>query len=206
MTAVASGAVLRTLNKQQGPTRKAYSSFGFLRIEPFSPDKIEGHRLTKPLRDEVDGEEYVTVIDYFMVKVSQRSVSLLFLLTFCRAQLSDPCTPFHLSRRTTHLKSAILFCSVRKCCMSLISLPSLTLPSITRKTKVNPYLSFHSNKPELTILGERRTGRRKDHSRYDIPSRRGKDPAGLASSRQRWCAPRKVALQGGIRSCCSGRG
>ncbi|KAH6723782.1 hypothetical protein BKA61DRAFT_626706 [Leptodontidium sp. MPI-SDFR-AT-0119] len=68
VTAVASGAVLRTLNKQQGPTRKAYSSFGFLRIEPFSPDKIEGHRLTKPLRDEVDGEEYVTVIDYFMVK------------------------------------------------------------------------------------------------------------------------------------------
>lgn len=40
MTAVASGAVLRALNKQQGPSRQAYSSFGFLRIEPYPPFKV----------------------------------------------------------------------------------------------------------------------------------------------------------------------
>ncbi|PVH73664.1 hypothetical protein DL98DRAFT_430923 [Cadophora sp. DSE1049] len=68
VTAVASGAVLRALNKQQGPSRQAYSSFGFLRIEPYLPDNFEGHRSAKPVRDEIDGEDYVTVIDYFMVK------------------------------------------------------------------------------------------------------------------------------------------
>ncbi|KAH7305661.1 hypothetical protein BKA65DRAFT_520707 [Rhexocercosporidium sp. MPI-PUGE-AT-0058] len=68
VTAVASGAVLRALNKQQGPTRQVYSSFGFLRNEPYLPDDFEGHRLAKPFRDEIDGEEYVTAIDYFMVK------------------------------------------------------------------------------------------------------------------------------------------
>ena len=74
MTAVASGAVLRALNKQQGPSRQSYSSFGFLRIEPYLPESFEGHSLTTAVRDEVDGEDYVTVIDYFMVKVRRYSV------------------------------------------------------------------------------------------------------------------------------------
>ncbi|KAJ5054792.1 uncharacterized protein L3040_001056 [Drepanopeziza brunnea f. sp. 'multigermtubi'] len=68
VTAVASGAVLRALNKQQGPTREANSSFGFLRIEPYNPKYLVGHRRAKAERDEVDGEDYVTVIDYFIVK------------------------------------------------------------------------------------------------------------------------------------------
>lgn len=74
VTAVASGAVLRALNKQQGPTREAYSSFGFLRVEPYAPKHFVGHRRAEPLVDEVDGEKYVTVIDYFIQKVKHHNM------------------------------------------------------------------------------------------------------------------------------------
>jgi hypothetical protein len=67
---VASGAVLRALNKDKGPTRMAYSSYGFLRVEPYQSKISEGHRESQPTRDEIDGEDCLAVIDYFMVKVT----------------------------------------------------------------------------------------------------------------------------------------
>ena len=62
---------MRALNKAGGPTREAYSSYGFLRVEPFQPKLKPGHRGAKPFKDELDGELYIRAIDYFMTKVRQ---------------------------------------------------------------------------------------------------------------------------------------
>jgi len=68
--AVSSGAVLRALNKENGPRRFAQSSYGFLRREPFQPLVFKAHSHTRPKRDSIDGELYVEVINYFMRKGS----------------------------------------------------------------------------------------------------------------------------------------
>ena len=76
VTAVASGGVLRGLNKEAGPRRIAQLSYGLLRVEPYQPLKFPGHGLVsrkKSIRDPRDpnGERYIHVINYFLEKVSQ---------------------------------------------------------------------------------------------------------------------------------------
>src|SRR5262245_43001266 len=74
VTAVASGAVLRALNKDQGPQRIARSSYGILRDEPFDQD-LEEHKGVKATTDKFDGELYVTAtIDWLLKKASRASV------------------------------------------------------------------------------------------------------------------------------------
>ncbi|KAF7891902.1 hypothetical protein EAF00_008204 [Botryotinia globosa] len=68
ITAVASGAVLRALDKKNGPERISQSSYGFLRHEPWQPRLYPGHERVRPDESELDGEKYVATIDYFMVK------------------------------------------------------------------------------------------------------------------------------------------
>ncbi|KAG2019349.1 hypothetical protein GB937_005263 [Aspergillus fischeri] len=59
-TAVASGAVLRALNRELGPVRIIQSSYGYLRTEPWDPDAIEAHRSSRPKQaDPNDGDLYV---------------------------------------------------------------------------------------------------------------------------------------------------
>ncbi|KAF4216265.1 hypothetical protein CNMCM8980_005267 [Aspergillus fumigatiaffinis] len=59
-TAVASGAVLRALNRELGPVRIIQSSYGYLRTEPWDPDAIEAHRINKIKQaDPNDGDLYV---------------------------------------------------------------------------------------------------------------------------------------------------
>ncbi|ETS77294.1 hypothetical protein PFICI_11168 [Pestalotiopsis fici W106-1] len=58
ITAVASGAVLRAFNKEQGPRRLARSSYGILRTEPFG-DYPDEHKGVKPSYDRHDGLPYV---------------------------------------------------------------------------------------------------------------------------------------------------
>ncbi len=69
LTAVSVGAVMRAANLKNGPERRADSNIGFLRIEPFQPGNIKGHREATPFRDEHSGELYVKVIDYFILLV-----------------------------------------------------------------------------------------------------------------------------------------
>lgn len=71
VTAVASGAVLRALNKKNGPTRHAECSFGFLRWEPQQPEIYQSHSQNRNMAvfDPDDGETYIQVINYFMIKV-----------------------------------------------------------------------------------------------------------------------------------------
>ena len=59
--AVAQGAVLRALRKEEGPDRILQSSYGFLRSEPYMQEKEyeEAHRQQKPWRDPVDGLKYI---------------------------------------------------------------------------------------------------------------------------------------------------
>ncbi|KAI9650554.1 hypothetical protein NHQ30_000571 [Ciborinia camelliae] len=68
ITAVASGAVLRALDKKNGPERISQSSYGFLRHEPWQPEIYPGHERAKPEESELEGEKYVATIDYFMIK------------------------------------------------------------------------------------------------------------------------------------------
>lgn len=76
VTAVSCGAVLAALNKDNGPKRRAQSSYGFFVREPYDPSfflGFEGHRDSDKERDheqcEVDGQKYVHVINYLLVKV-----------------------------------------------------------------------------------------------------------------------------------------
>ncbi|KAF8849939.1 hypothetical protein BDZ45DRAFT_752274 [Acephala macrosclerotiorum] len=68
VTAIASGAVLRALNLEQGPQRIARSSYGFLRLEPYQPKVEPGHEEAELIIDQFLGKLYVKVIDYFMLK------------------------------------------------------------------------------------------------------------------------------------------
>lgn len=67
-TAVACGAVIRALRKEEGPERVLQSSYGFLRTEPFgSHTEHEGQ---KPKPDRIDGLEYIeNTIDWVINKV-----------------------------------------------------------------------------------------------------------------------------------------
>jgi hypothetical protein len=60
--AVASGAVLRALNKDHGPGRVMTSSFGIVQKVPYEPDERQEHKhlpLTSIKPDKYDGEWYV---------------------------------------------------------------------------------------------------------------------------------------------------
>ncbi|XMA20355.1 hypothetical protein WAI453_013146 [Rhynchosporium graminicola] len=67
MTAIAAGATLRALNLDDGPKRRAVSSFGFLRREEWMPH-AECHRNADKKIDDFDHVYYVSVIDYFLHK------------------------------------------------------------------------------------------------------------------------------------------
>ncbi|CAH0056992.1 unnamed protein product [Clonostachys solani] len=65
VNAVASGAVLRALNKSQGPKREARSSYGILRAEPFG--EHEEHKDLSPYYDRHDGQPYIrNTIDWVL--------------------------------------------------------------------------------------------------------------------------------------------
>lgn len=72
VTAVASGAVARALNKDNGPKRYVQCSYGFLRSEPYEPKVFHAHLRATAKEDKLDGDSYVKVINYFMTKVSRR--------------------------------------------------------------------------------------------------------------------------------------
>ncbi|TAQ88600.1 hypothetical protein B7494_g3060 [Chlorociboria aeruginascens] len=66
--AVSSGAVLRALNKDNGPDRIAQASYGLLHTEVYDRKSLT-HRYARPEPpSELDGEVYVKTIVYFMVK------------------------------------------------------------------------------------------------------------------------------------------
>ncbi|KAL5329393.1 hypothetical protein ACEPPN_002905 [Leptodophora sp. 'Broadleaf-Isolate-01'] len=68
ITAIAASATIRALNLEHGPKRTALSSYGFLRTEPYEPDKVDGHLEAEIKIDPFDDGEYVSVIDYFLHK------------------------------------------------------------------------------------------------------------------------------------------
>ncbi|KAG4430982.1 hypothetical protein IFR05_013534 [Cadophora sp. M221] len=70
ITAIASGATIRALSLEHGPKRKAVSSFGFPRTEPYQPEAATGHREADIKIDSFDGCSYASVIDYFLHKKS----------------------------------------------------------------------------------------------------------------------------------------
>lgn len=68
-TAIATGAILRALNPEQGPTRIIGSSYGFLRTEPHEPECIDAHKYSNPKRvDPIDGERYVKNTIFWVLK------------------------------------------------------------------------------------------------------------------------------------------
>jgi hypothetical protein len=67
-TAVARGAVLRALNKDNGPDRITGCSYGFLLQEHHRPDLYEAHRGVRPRWDHVDNEKYVRNTILWLIK------------------------------------------------------------------------------------------------------------------------------------------
>ncbi len=64
---MASGALLRAFNKENGPKRQARSSYGILRTEPFRDWEEHKHRKIKPTYDAHDGMPYITnTIDWVL--------------------------------------------------------------------------------------------------------------------------------------------
>lgn len=70
VVAVSAGAVLRALNKANGPKRLIQSSYGFLRREPHEPKVYTGHKHARSYQDPENEDWYVEVINYFLLKVS----------------------------------------------------------------------------------------------------------------------------------------
>ncbi|KAH8194146.1 hypothetical protein TruAng_011693 [Truncatella angustata] len=70
VSAVASGGILRSLNKDLGPARFIRSSFGLLRTEPWDDEKEEFKiaGLTKPQRSSTDGGYWVRDTIYWVLK------------------------------------------------------------------------------------------------------------------------------------------
>lgn len=70
---MAQGAVLRALNKEDGPDRTTQSSYGFEITEPYSKDTIKAHANIRPIYDNLDGISYVdNVIEWVIVKVRKQ--------------------------------------------------------------------------------------------------------------------------------------
>ena len=70
-SAVARGAVLRSLNKDNGPTRQSRASFGFLRTEEYNtkqllPEYIEA--AVRPSVDPIDGWEWVKNTIFWVIQ------------------------------------------------------------------------------------------------------------------------------------------
>ncbi|CZR65043.1 uncharacterized protein PAC_14943 [Phialocephala subalpina] len=72
VTGVGSGAALRSLNLEQGPSRHALLNYGFLRWEQHCV-AIDGHRTAEYVIDPFDRSHVVKVIHYFMVKGAKLS-------------------------------------------------------------------------------------------------------------------------------------
>ena len=88
-TAVAHGAVLRALRKEDGPARIVQSSYGFLRTEPHEPEEWEAHKNVRAWYDKVDGQMYVkNTIDWLIKKVSH--VPSVLNLSTCTGQIDKP--------------------------------------------------------------------------------------------------------------------
>ncbi|KFZ03935.1 hypothetical protein V502_10543 [Pseudogymnoascus sp. VKM F-4520 (FW-2644)] len=66
-TAVSSGAVLRALNKKDGPKRISRSSYGFLCTEVHEPDEIPAHRGIRPFSEPLDGRKYVKYTIFWLI-------------------------------------------------------------------------------------------------------------------------------------------
>jgi hypothetical protein len=64
ITAVASGAVLRAVNKEQGPKRDARSSYGILRREPY--EEFPEHTGGSKYYDPHDGLPYINTVDWVL--------------------------------------------------------------------------------------------------------------------------------------------
>jgi len=91
------------------------------------------------MRDEVDGEDYLTVIDYFMVKVSylpQMILNDVPLLRTLRGPWCLRCITTSLSRRITPSRSIIRVSSVKKYCTFPTSPPILTTHLTIQRIKV----------------------------------------------------------------------
>lgn len=70
-TAVSAGAVLRALNKKNGPARISRSSYGLLCTKEHRPDKFPAHVSMNPFTDTLDGLKYLkNTITWLINKVS----------------------------------------------------------------------------------------------------------------------------------------
>ncbi|KAF4972875.1 hypothetical protein FSARC_646 [Fusarium sarcochroum] len=69
INAVATGAVIRALNKAQGPQRIARSSYGIMRTEPFK--EYPEHEGLKPSYDRHDGQPYIRQTVDWVLKLGE---------------------------------------------------------------------------------------------------------------------------------------
>ena len=139
--AVAYGAVLRALDKEGGPTRISKSSYGFLRNEPFEPERFEAHRIQGAARqDPLDGYKYIKdTICWILCKVGNTRDQdfLSYADALFRGLPSRPkrSTRFKLFTHSTQLGEPNL--SVEKFSMCPIPAHCLIIAGATLTTKVS---------------------------------------------------------------------
>ncbi|KAF5975590.1 Hsp70 chaperone protein [Fusarium coicis] len=94
INAVASGAVLRALNKANGPERIARSSYGILRSEPFG--QWPEHQGLNPSYDRHDGQPYIKQTIDWVLKLGERVPSVWQCEPFACSHTFDvwPVRPF----------------------------------------------------------------------------------------------------------------
>ena len=151
-SAVARGAVLRALNKEDGPRRVCRSSFGFLRQEEYDAFPEHKEAGVKPKKDSVDRCPQVNDTIYWVLEaVSKVQTTLEFacvLTCFLRARScqqgskrSPSCLAIILNVATPHLFAQSIS-THRQGLTARISRNSI------RRTKVRPQLrNIHCNSP-----------------------------------------------------------
>ncbi|KAH7083967.1 hypothetical protein FB567DRAFT_581428 [Paraphoma chrysanthemicola] len=120
-TTVARGAVLRALNKKDGPARITQCSYGFLSSMPYEPEEFDAHKGTKCRINAADGERYVDGVIKWVIQAGQQVENLqaftfpvmhTFAITrkrlLCSEQLwmSDKSHPLHYRKSHTLNKGA----------------------------------------------------------------------------------------------------
>ena len=108
---IARGAVLRALNKQNGPQRHLQTSFGFLRTELHDPLRVAAHKGIRPTSDKVDGFDSIEGTIYWVLqKVSKNGTANSHLVhqahqpcRACSSTQSTNTSPFQCGINLAHI-------------------------------------------------------------------------------------------------------
>lgn len=139
---MSSGAVLRALNKRDGPKRISRSSYGFLCTEEHEPDEFPAHRGIRPFSEPLDGRKYVKYTIFWLI--NKVSVLVCVRLRLLGIVIYHTRRPKRSPRRKSIPYRSFIFLMLKKTrasnakssCLFPMTKWSPTIERVIRKTEV----------------------------------------------------------------------